>query len=84
MNIIRLLLVSFLSEVLSLVQLDGFAVCDIEIGETNEGMAVAEASGHRGIPEDTIKTEIKLVTYHQLDVHQDDDGKWHARVIFDL
>ena len=80
----ELLLVDFLSELLSLVQMDRFAVLDIEMGEMDENFTIAEVSGQCGIPEDAIKTEIKMVTYHQLDVHRSVDGRWHARLIFDL
>ncbi|MBW2625760.1 MAG: archease, partial [Deltaproteobacteria bacterium] len=31
----------------------------------------------------TMKTEIKAVTYHQLEVVEDDQG-WQAQVIFDI
>lgn len=31
-----------------------------------------------------VYTEIKSVTYHQLEVHQKADGSWRAQVIFDL
>ncbi len=31
-----------------------------------------------------VYTEIKSVTYHQLEVLQKADGSWHAQVIFDL
>ena len=79
-----LLLVDFLSELLSLVQVNNFAPFDIEIGEITETSIIAEVSGQRVIPDAALKTEIKLVTYHQLDVHRDEDGKWHARIIFDL
>lgn len=79
-----LLLVKFLSEILAEIQVDNFAICDVEMGEIDENSAVAEISGQRNLPAGSIRTEIKLVTYHQLDVHRDADGKWHARVIFDL
>ena len=81
---VDLLLVKFLSAILGEAQIEGFGVFDVEIGEMNETAVVAELSGKKGIPPGAIKTEIKLVTYHQLDVHRDEDGKWHARVIFDL
>ena len=32
---------------------------------------------------DGLRTELKAVTYHQLDVHRDDSG-WFARVIYDV
>ncbi|MYK20333.1 archease [Candidatus Poribacteria bacterium] len=31
-----------------------------------------------------VYTEIKSVTYHQLEVQQKPDGSWYAQVIFDL
>jgi SHS2 domain-containing protein len=31
-----------------------------------------------------VYTEIKSVTYHQLEVRQKEDGSWRAQVIFDL
>jgi SHS2 domain-containing protein len=30
-----------------------------------------------------IKTEVKAVTYHQIQVYQEDEG-WKAQIIFDL
>ena len=30
------------------------------------------------------RTEIKAVTYHELDVHKVKDGEWYGRVIFDI
>ena len=79
-----LLLVNFLAEILSIVQGDRFGIFDIEMGEVDENLVVAEVSGQRGIPEDAIKTEIKQVTYHQLEVERTESGVWKARVIFDL
>jgi len=81
---VDILLVNFLSEILALVQVDRFAVCEVAVSDINDNTLIAEVLGQRELPADSVKTEIKLVTYHQLDAHRDDSGKWHARVIFDL
>ncbi len=31
-----------------------------------------------------LLTEVKAVTYHQLDVSRDDDGGWRATVLLDV
>jgi len=28
--------------------------------------------------------QIKGVTYHELDIHQEEDGTWEATVLFDI
>jgi len=78
-----LLLVEFLSELLYLVQVEHFAVTDVQIGNLENDTIIAEATGHKDIPQSYIKREIKDVTYHQLKFEKL-DIKWKARVIFDL
>lgn len=44
----------------------------------------ARGRGRRFDPaQDALRTELKAVTYHQLEVKRDEDG-WSARVVFDV
>lgn len=77
------LLVSWLQELLYLLDTEGlifgrFQVhCqDLELQATAWG-EVFDPAMH------TMRTEIKAVTYHQLEVVEDDQG-WKAQVIFDI
>ena len=78
------LLVAWLSELLYLHEVEGLLFCDfalIEIDERNvKGVAKGEKY-HEG--RHAIKTSIKAVTYHQLEI-KEKDGLWQAQVIFDI
>ena len=78
------LLVAWLSELLYLYEVEGLLFCDFaptEIdGKSIKGVAMGE-----GFQEDRhdIKTSIKAVTYHQVEITEKDGG-WQAQVIFDI
>jgi SHS2 domain-containing protein len=78
------LLVAWLSELLYLYEVEGLLFCDFALTEIDErsvrGMAMGEEF-HEG--RHAIKTSIKAVTYHQLEI-KEKDGRWQARVIFDI
>jgi SHS2 domain-containing protein len=78
------LLVAWLNELLYLHEVKGLLFCDFALGEIDEknvkGVAMGEEF-HEG--RHAIKTSIKAVTYHQLEV-QEQDGRWQAQVIFDI
>ena len=78
------LLVAWLGELLYLYEVEGLLFCDFALTEIDErsvkGVAMGEAF-HEG--RHIIKTSIKAVTYHQLEV-QEHDGRWQAQVIFDI
>jgi SHS2 domain-containing protein len=78
------LLVTWLSELLYLHEVEGLLFCDFELTEIGErgakGMAMGEEFDEG---RHAIKTSIKAVTYHQLEI-KEKDGLWQAQVIFDI
>ena len=78
------LTVDFLEAVLGAIQIDRFAVASVKAGLVTQTSVVAELQGTDLDPgRHEILTEIKAVTYHELEVVQR-DGQWTARVILDL
>jgi SHS2 domain-containing protein len=80
-----LLLRNVLRELLHLHATEGFVweACRVSIRESDHGLAaecVIDGRGEGGPP----LTEIKGVTLHGLVADFDEDGRWLARVIFDL
>jgi SHS2 domain-containing protein len=78
------LLVAWLNELLYLHEVKGLLFCDFVLGEIDEKNVKGVARGeefHEG--RHAIKTSIKAVTYHQLEI-QEKDGRWQAQVIFDI
>jgi SHS2 domain-containing protein len=78
------LLVAWLNELLYLHEVGGLLFCDFVLSELDERRIKAVAKGEefeRG--RHCIKTSIKAVTYHQLEV-KEKDGRWEAQVIFDI
>jgi len=78
------LMVVWLGELLYLHDVERLLFKRFEVEEVGERKLVATVYGEE-LKEGyhTIKTEIKAVTYHQIQVRQE-DGRWIARVIFDL
>ncbi|MDP6543555.1 MAG: archease [Phycisphaerae bacterium] len=78
------LTVDFLEAVLGAIQIDRFAVSSIKITGATQTKAQAELLGTDLDPRrHEILTEIKAVTYHELEVVRH-GGQWTARVILDL
>lgn len=79
------LLVSWLGELLYQFSAKGWLFCDFVIEELSEESVEAIA---RGEPFEEgrhdLSTEIKAVTYHNLELVCLDDERWQARVFFDL
>ncbi len=82
---VDLLLIDWLNEILY-----RFDVHQLLVGAVEVRVDAAVAALHgtlRGEPFDTtrhrIKVLVKAVTYHALEVRQDQDG-WHATVVFDI
>lgn len=80
----RALLVSWLSEILFLVEVEGWAFGDFRVeeisGELVRGLGIGEpldAARHG------LHGEVKAPTYHMLELAEE-DGLWKARVIFDV
>jgi len=78
------LTVDFLEAVLGAIQTDRFAVAVVKVVGISQTEAAAELTGADLDPQrHEILTEIKAVTYHELEVVER-DGQWTARVILDL
>jgi SHS2 domain-containing protein len=78
------LMVNWLGELLYLHDVDGLLFKSFSIDELRDGTMKARARGEvfqEG--RHVIKTEIKAVTYHQIQV-KEERGRWRARIIFDL
>ncbi|PJB99493.1 MAG: hypothetical protein CO077_01425 [Candidatus Nealsonbacteria bacterium CG_4_9_14_0_8_um_filter_35_12] len=74
------LLVDFLSKVLYLVETKKLVFQKIEFQKFTENEIEANLTGK---PLKRMGVHIKGVTYHDLDIHQE-DGKWQATVLFDI
>jgi SHS2 domain-containing protein len=78
------LLVAWLSELLYLYEVEGLLFCDFVLTEIDEGKVKGVAKGEEYYEgRHAIKTSIKAVTYHQLEITEK-DGRWQAQVIFDI
>jgi len=78
------LMVNWLGELLYFHDVDGLLFKSFSIDEIGDGTMKARARGEVFQEErHVIKTEIKAVTYHQLQVKKA-TGRWRARIIFDL
>ena len=78
------LMVTWLGELLYLHDVNGLLFKSFSIDELHNGTMKARARGEVFQEErHVIKTEIKAVTYHQIQVKEERRG-WRARIIFDL
>ena len=78
------LMVDWLSELLYLHDVESLLFKEFKIESVGKGGLKATARGEpfeEGVH--AIKTEVKAVTYHQIEVRQE-KGRWRAQVIFDL
>jgi len=75
------LLVDFLSEVLYLIQVHKEIYNKIKFIKFRDNELEAELFGQKA---ERFGEDIKAVTYHNLDVHQEKDGTWQATVLFDI
>lgn len=76
------LFVNWLSELLYLSSVNEIVFRDFKINKIDESGIDAEAFGE-GIVNYKVKTEIKAVTYHELEVKKAGSG-WEGKVIFDV
>lgn len=78
------LLINWLRELLYLHQVKRMLLCEFHISEINDTRLKGSV---RGEPFDAkrheIKKEIKAATYHGIEVTES-EGRWKARVIFDV
>ncbi|MGQ9476590.1 MAG: archease [Actinomycetota bacterium] len=78
------LLVRWLSEILFLVEAEGWAFADFEVWEVTGKRVRGKGAGEPLDPDRHLVTgEIKAPTYHQLRVAEE-GGTWVAQVIFDV
>jgi len=75
------LLVDFLSEVLYLTQVSKEIYNNIRFKKFTDTEIRAELIGKKV---ERFGEDIKAVTYHNLDIHQKEDGTWQATVLFDV
>jgi SHS2 domain-containing protein len=79
------LTVDFLWQLMDLLEADLFLLASVAVSRASAREVVAEV---RGEPYDEARHrftgEVKAVTYHELEVGQEDGGGWRARVILDL
>ena len=78
------LMVDWLSQLLYLHDVENLLFKKFSVESVGENGLKAIAAGEpfqEGVH--VIKTEVKAVTYHQIQVYQEDEG-WKAQIIFDL
>ncbi len=75
------LLIDFLSEVLSISYAEKSIFCKVDFIALTPSKLIAEIYGRQILG---IDEEIKAVTYHEADVHRDNNGQWETVVIFDI
>jgi SHS2 domain-containing protein len=78
------LMVAWLTELLYLHEVEDLLFGDFTISEIGPGSLKGVARGEK-FREDRhhIKTAVKAVTYHLLEV-KEKDGRWQAQIIFDI
>ena len=76
--------VDFLCEVLRVIQVEHFVVASVAVGRISDNSVTAELLGEPYDPgRHELKTEVKAITYHQLEIRRD-VGTWRGRVIIDI
>lgn len=75
------LLVDFLSEVLYLGQVNREIYKDVKFKKFTDTKLEGELAGYKV---ERFGEDIKGVTHHDLDIHQEKDGTWQATVLFDI
>ena len=75
------LLVDFLTEILYLVETKKLIFEKVKFKKFDKNQIEAELIGR---PLKRMGVHIKGVTYHDLDIHQKEDGEWEATILFDI
>lgn len=75
------LLVDFLSETLYLIQVNKETYNNVKFKKFTDIEIEAELFGQKV---ERFGEDVKAVTYHQLDLHQRENGIWEATVLFDI
>ncbi|NLF32272.1 MAG: archease [Planctomycetes bacterium] len=80
----EVLAVDFLSDLLALTHTENVVIADVSVRCDRPTSLHATVRAELTDPDrHELGLEIKAVTYHRLEVRQDEDG-WHARVLFDV
>ncbi|MBI3928973.1 MAG: archease [Armatimonadetes bacterium] len=78
-------LVGWLSELLLLLESEGLVFSGYQVEQVDEHRLSATVQGERLDPErHGLGREVKAITYHTLELEQQEDGTWRAHVVFDL
>jgi SHS2 domain-containing protein len=75
------LLIDFLSEVLTLSQIDKAIFSEFKIDKMSDYKLSAVL---KGTPVDSFDEDVKAVTYHEANVKVNQDGNWETIIIFDI
>ena len=75
------LLVDFLSEILYQSQINKEIYSGAKFKKFSDNELEAELFGEKV---ERFGEDIKAVTYHNLDIHQKEDGDWEVTVLFDI
>ena len=78
---LKSLLVDFLSEALYLSQVNKEVYFEAKFKKFTDSELEGELIGQKV---ESFGEDIKAVTYHSLDIHQEKDGTWQATVLFDI
>ena len=79
------LLVEWLSELLYIFNKKSILFNDFRISKLDSKNLVSESSGKRiDLASNTLQTEIKAVTFHDLKIEKDNSGFFSCRIIFDV
>ena len=75
------LLIDFLSEVLTLSQVNKAIYFDLETEKMTDCSLIGNLYGYRI---DGFEEDVKAVTYHEADVKVNEEGDWETVIIFDI
>ena len=75
------LLIDFLSDVLTLAHEHKAVFCELNFQEIGASHLRASIGGR---PANGFEEDIKAVTYHEANVHQNTEGQWETLLIFDI
>ena len=78
---LKSLLVDSLSEALYLSQVNKEVYFEAKFKKFTDSELEGELIGQKV---ESFGEDIKAVTYHSLDIHQEKDGTWQATVLFDI
>ena len=73
-----------LSKLLEIFIVDGFIWSEVAVVEEPEGLRLRAWGETYDPSRHEFRTEIKAITYHELEVTRQEDGVWSARIIFDI